>query len=122
VETKKRVIKLIKILFIIAYTIIFAGLLTLKFWRGTIGLELPLISLIYWLILFGWIFLIWQFKWPSRFSFILGFILFIIAALFTTFLERNLGETIMRTSFIFWLVGTGQALQEFKRQNVFTRN
>ncbi len=71
---------------------------------------------IYWLVLIGLIFFIWLWKRNSKFSLYSSFTLFLISALIVTFGFKDIGEFIMRLSFIFLLVGYIQSLVEYKRE------
>lgn len=70
--------------------------------------------LIYWWILFSWIFCVRQLKMNSEKSFILVFVLFIIAALGVTISQNYFSEIIMRIAFIGLIIGFIQALVEYK--------
>lgn len=104
----------IKFVFIFVYVFIFLGIVTLKFWLQSVGPGFFSNSL-YWMILLGWLFLTWNFKWKSSVSMSVGFILFVSGAFFTTFGFRDHGETVMRLSFIGWMVGVAQALVEYRK-------
>lgn len=111
---KARALKLVKVLVIVSYIVIFLGLFGLQIWAQSTGSRFSVSSLIYWWVLFGWLGLIYWFKWGSSASLTPAFILFIIAALLTTVGLRGIGETVVRISFIGWMVGIVQALVEYK--------
>ncbi len=71
---------------------------------------------IYWLVLIGLIFLIWLWKRKSRFSLYSSFALFVISALIVTLGFEDIGEFIMRLSFIGLIVGFLQSLLEYKEE------
>lgn len=71
--------------------------------------------LLFWWVFIGWIFLTYFFKLKSRLAFAVAFILFLIAALLTTINLQSFAETIMRISFIGWIIGFVQALIEYKK-------
>lgn len=71
--------------------------------------------LIYWWVCLSWIFCIRQFKMNSEKSFILVFVLFIIAALGVTISPNDFSEIIMRIAFIGLIIGFIQALIEYKQ-------
>lgn len=109
--------KLIKVLIVVVYIVVFLGVLTIQLWVNVAGVGFSVSSLIYWLILLAWLGFIWQFKWGCSVTLIFAFVLFVIAAAFAIFGLRGVGETVMRVSFIGWLVGIGQALVEYKKEN-----
>lgn len=104
----------IKLVFIFVYTLVFLSIAVLKFWSQSVGPSF-FTDFLYWMVLFGWVLLIWNFKWKSSTTMIVALILFIFAALFTTLGFRDPGETTMRLSFIGWMVGVVQALVEYRR-------
>ena len=108
--------KLVKILAIFLYLIVFVGLLLLQLWSNLIGSGLSVSSYLYWLILIGWIFAILKLNFQSFVSLSVAFILFVFSAMMVILDFKELGETIMRISFIGWLVGLSQALIEYKRE------
>lgn len=71
--------------------------------------------LFFWWILIGWIFLIYSFKFKSKPIFAISFILFLFSALLTTINLQSFAETIMRISFIGWIIGLVRALIEYKK-------
>lgn len=84
---------------------------------GALVLKLgfPLWQLIYWWILVFTIFMIWNFKFGSGFILWVSFSIFILSALFTSIGLRSIGETLMRVSFLGWIIGLIQSMAEYKR-------
>ena len=70
------------------------------------------------MILAGLIFLVWEYKYQSLIFLSLGFSLFIVGVLFTLVQFNQIAETIFRVSFIFWLVGIGKALFEYRKTEI----
>lgn len=112
-EKAKR-LKTLKVLFVAGFVIIFIGFLLLQAWSGISGLGFPYFSIIYWLTLFGWLFLIWNYKLESYQSLLPAFIFFVFGALLTVFGLFGIAEIFMRISLMGWLVGIVQALTEYK--------
>lgn len=113
-EKTQKSLKLIKYSLMAFYLVWFIALLFLQVWSYIVGSGISFSSLIYWTILLGWLYLIWKFRLTSSFSFKIGLGLFVIAALFTILRLLWLGETIMRLSFIGFLIGIIQALLEYR--------
>lgn len=74
-------------------------------------------SLIYWWVLLGWLFLIWQLKIDSRITLLIAMILFLVSATTTVLNFKFLAEVIMRFSFTGLMIGFVQALIEYKKTN-----
>ncbi len=102
----------IKLIFIFVYVLVFLGMVAFEVWFQVVGSSLD--TQIYWMILFGWIFLIWHFRWRSSVSMVSALTLFIFSAFLITLGFGNLGEITMRLSFVGWLVGIVQALVEYR--------
>ncbi len=104
----------IKTFLIIFYFLAFLGLLVLqvlaKISRWNISFE----SLVYWWILLGVLVLVIKKEIKSSFLLYPAFFLFIFALPFSIFGIFRIGETLMRLSFIAWLVGITLALLEYK--------
>lgn len=84
------------------------GAIVLKF-------GFPLWPLIYWWILVFTIFMIWNFKLGSGFILWVAFLIFMLSALFVSIGLRSVGETLMRVSFLGWIIGLVQSAVEYKR-------
>jgi len=112
---EKKILKIVKLLLFGVYVVIFLGLLALQLWAGITESGFFVSWLIYWMILLGWLFILFNFKLESEASFILGFVTFVFAAIFAILGLRLIAETVMRVGFIFWLVGMGQALIEYQK-------
>ncbi len=117
-EKKKKKFKLIKYFFVTLYLCWLFTLLLLQVLSYITGSGISFSSLIYWTILVGWIYLIWKLRLTSSFSFKAGLFLFVISTIFTILRLLLVAETIMRLSFIGFLIGIIQALIEYKRLNV----
>lgn len=72
-------------------------------------------TIIYWWVLFGGIFLAWQFKLRSATFFIFAFLLFIPAAFIAAVSPNIFAEDLMRISFIFFIIGYILALFAYKK-------
>lgn len=114
---KTKIIKLGQALGVTLYLVLFIGLLVVQGLSLILASSFSVSSYVYWMIFLGWIFLALKFRWDSSYSFLPAFILFLIAAILATFGLNAVAETIMRMSFIGWLVGMGQALVEYKREH-----
>lgn len=112
---KKKTIKTIKLTFVIFYLVVFVGLSVLQIWTKLSELGVSFESLIYWWLLIGWVFLIINSKWGSSASLIPAFFLFILGAGVAIIGLKGVAESIMRVSFIGWLVGITQALIEYRK-------
>lgn len=100
-----------KIKVLILIIIIAGGLLeavVLKF-------GFPLWPLTYWWILVFTIFMIWNFKLGSGFMLWSALLIFILSALLVSIGLRSVGETLMRISFLGWIIGLIQSMVEYKR-------
>lgn len=114
---KTKIIKLGQFIGIILYLLLFIGLLIIQSLSLIFVSSLSVSSYIYWMIFLGWIFLIFKFRWKSSLSLLSAFILFIIAAILAIFRLNTAAETVMRVSFIGWMVGIGQALLEYRKEH-----
>ena len=110
-----KLINSFKVLVVAMYLVILVALLGLQVWSKFIESGFSVVSFIYWMILFGWIGLIVNYKWSSSTSLVPALALFILGALLATIGFREIAETVMRISFIGWMVGITQALVEYKR-------
>ncbi len=108
-------VKFIKRFFVLIYVLIFLALIILDIWFQSTKTEFSVSSLIYWMILIGWLFSIWNFKLKSSFSLKTAFILFIVSAFIVTFGFTLIGELVMRISFIGWMIGGAHAFIEYNR-------
>lgn len=70
----------------------------------------------YWAILIIWILIIKVLRWDSGVSLKIAFVLFLISAALTVLTLSSVAETVMRVSFIGWLIGIFQALIEYIKQ------
>ena len=116
---KKKYNKLVINLIIIAYLLVFSGLLLLQIWIEITGSGFSLASSIYWMILIGWIGLILKYKLRESFSLTIAFVLFAAAAIFTTLGFISIGETIMRLSLIGWMIGIVQSVINYEKKGNF---
>lgn len=96
------------------------GVLIIIFICGLLGaivlkFGFPLWPLIYWWILIFTIFIIWNFKLGSGFILWVSFSVFMLSALFVIIGLRSIGETLMRVSFLGWVIGLIQSMVEYKR-------
>lgn len=108
-------IKIIKFLVVGIYLTAFVVLILFQIWSILMSLDISVSPQIYWFSLVGWVFLIRNFKLRSSFSFKIGFVFFVLAAVFATFGFRIIAETIMRVSFIGFLIAIAQSLIEYKK-------
>lgn len=97
---------------------LFLGLIlgVIYIWAYSFYVDYSLESYIYWLVLIGSLISIWFWKKGSNFSLYVSFFLFIISALIVTVGFQDIGEPIMRLSFIFLLVGFIQSAVEYRFQ------
>lgn len=101
--------KKIKILVFILVLII--GLLIISLLKFNLSVG----SLVYWWIMIFYIFMIWQFRLDSKVAFWAALSLFILSALLTSIGLRDVGEAVMRVSFLGWIIGLIQSMVEYKR-------
>lgn len=99
--------KLIKISLIIAWSLMIIYLSVNSFVDGYYFEQY-----MYWLVLIGLLYFIWQFKQNSGFALYFSFILFIISAIIVSLGFKSVGEFVMRLSFILLLTGYVQSLIE----------
>ena len=99
---------------IAVYVLILTGSLAIFAWLNWGGYGLSISPFIYWWILLGWIFVVWQYKLKSIASLIFAFMLFLAAATVAVLGIRPLAEGMMRLSLLGWIVGIAQALLEFR--------
>lgn len=95
---------------IIVYFIIFFGILLSGIWFST---E----SILYWWLLLGWVYYVFVNKGNNPKTLFTAFILFIVGVILKVFNLNNMAEVAMRISLIGWLVGIGQTLVEYKKEN-----
>lgn len=72
-------------------------------------------SYIYWFLLIGLLYFIWQWKKNSRFSLYLSFVSFIVSSIIVILGFKFVGEFFMRLSFICLLIGYLQSFRENKK-------
>lgn len=108
-------VKFIKKCLVFIYILVFLVLVALQSWFQVAQTGFSVSSLIYWMILVGWLFSIWNFKLRSSFSLKIAFALFVVAVLFTTLGLVSVGEPMMRVSFIGWMAGVVQAFIEYNK-------
>jgi hypothetical protein len=80
-------------------------------------LEEKELEIIYWIILIVWSIVAKVSKKDSGATLKVAFVLFLVSALLTILNIKDLAETVMRVSFIGWLIGLFQALREYIKQN-----
>ena len=109
-------IKVVNISLIFIYSVIFVILVLIQIWSAVFKIDLSLSYLIYWMVLAGWMYLVYKWHLEDSVSFKFALFLFIIAASFALFGWLHIAEPIMRISFIGFLVGVGQdIIMEFKK-------
>lgn len=119
---KTKIYKVINLIIIVGYLLVLIIILFFQFWSYSFGMMLSYSPLLYWLILFGWLGFNYKFKWKSNVSLISAFIFYCIASFITILGLVGIGETVMRLSFIGWLVGVAQALMEYKQRLIKDKN
>lgn len=110
-----KTIRLAKRGIIVVYILTFVGLVGVQIGLNIIGSNLSFSSIFYLLLILGVVLMWWIFKLASSLTLSGAFAIFVIAALFSIFGEKEVSETLMRVSFVGWLVGLGQALIESKK-------
>lgn len=103
-EAKKR-IKNINLLIVAIYLISFIGLVTLQIWITYTGSGLNLFTLLYWMILVGWLWTILYFHLHSNSSFVLGLVFFILGSALSVIGIGSVAEVFMKVSFIGFFCG-----------------
>ncbi len=78
-------------------------------------LQLSIWGTFYWFILIFLVFVKLLLEFSSKYILLAAFILFLCSALITTVGLQVLGELTMRISFIFWIVGIIQAVEEYRK-------
>ena len=109
--------KKLKVFVFVSYILFFLSLAGLEIYWQIINSSISVISIIYWLILAGWLMIIIEKKLRSDVSFSWAFSLFLISAAMAIFGLRYLSEILMKISFIGWMIGIPQALTEYKKLN-----
>lgn len=110
--------KEIKLLIAALYPISLLVLLVVELYFIQTHSVLSISDFIYWWILIGWVYMVVAFRLKPEYSLIPSFVLFILSALTASFGLSLVGETLMRTSFIGWIVSIVQALFDYKKQPV----
>lgn len=111
---KKKVKRALKIILFI-YVAILLLLFLLQLWFIMHQLSLSLESLLYWLVLFGWVYAVVVYKKSSGVSLKVALSIFVIGAVLNLFNLFDISETFMKFSFIGWIIGLGQAVTEYMR-------
>lgn len=70
----------------------------------------------YWWLLIVWTYMILNLKFYSYHTLIVAISVFLIGTILATGRLLNIAEFIIRTSFVFWIMGITQALIELKKQ------
>ena len=103
---------------------IFLSLLTLiismvliQIWALIFGSGLDLSRYFYWLLRVFWIYSNFRFKLDSEKTMKIALILFVMGAVLTTIGLEKIAETLFRISFTGWIIGIGQALIEYRKEN-----
>jgi len=112
---KETIVKAVKILMGISFVLIILGMIAFLYWVNYSQLSFPVLSSLYWMLLFCWVGIIIYFKWGASVSMVIALTLFIIGSIISTLGLGNLAEEIFRVSFIGWLMGIIHALIEYKR-------
>ncbi len=79
-----------------------------------------LISLLFWIFFYWWFWIfyvifLWNYGYKATFTLKVAFTLFISSGLAVSINLLNLGEFLMRTSLLLWIIGLIQSLIEYKR-------
>lgn len=112
---EKKILKLKKISIVI-FGLMLVVLLMVEIWLRYIKSSWSVITLFYWLILIYLLFasFVWKLKADLLLGF--GFISFVFGSVLSSlFPALTIGETIFRFSLIFWTVGVGLALIDYKK-------
>lgn len=107
--------QLLKRLIVVGYAFVLIALLITEFRLEYFQSALSISTAIYFWILVGWVYLSVVFKLSSSFTGILALVIFFVGVLLTTLGFAVLGETVLRVSFIGWLIWFPQALLEYLR-------
>lgn len=106
--------KIKKFIFVI-YLIVLIGSILFEAYIRLSYLNFSISPFIYWLLLFGWVWVVSSNKIKSFKSLYIGLILYVVASFLTLLGLENIAETIFRISFLGWLIGIVQALVEYKK-------
>ena len=109
---KNRPLKLTQMFFVITYCGVVISILGLEIWNNYAGRNMQISPYLYWLIIIGWLTIVYRFKGNSDFTLKPAMTLLAIASLFMIFGVREVGEVLMKISFVGWMVGIGQSLFE----------
>lgn len=114
---KNKSIKYLKKIFITIYFVLFTALSLFQVFLFVSNSSYSLSSYLYWFVLVGWIYKIREHRLTSASAFKVAFVLFIFAAMFAFLNLDKIGETVMRVSFIGWIIGFIQAIIEYRKEN-----
>jgi len=109
--------KKLKAFIFVLYALFFITLVGLEIYWRILNSSISVMSIIYWMVLPGWLTIVIEKKFKSDVSFSWAFGLFLISAVLAVFGLRYLAEIIMKISFIGWMIGITQALIEYKKLN-----
>ncbi|KKQ98131.1 MAG: hypothetical protein UT23_C0005G0054 [Candidatus Woesebacteria bacterium GW2011_GWA1_39_12] len=109
---KSKTLKLIYTFLIVVYFMAVLSILGLDLWNKFSGRNTQMSPYLYWLIFVGWLAIVYRFKGNSGFSLKPAMTLLVVASLLIIFGVREIGEILMKISFVGWMVGIGQSLYE----------
>lgn len=106
--------KLIKKTFYV-YLCVFVFLLIFNAWTKYAELNFSISFIFYWMFLVAWIWAILIWKLTSHFSMSVAFALTIFGIVIFAIGLADIAEVILRLGFVGWIVGTIQAIVEYKK-------
>jgi len=108
---------MLKVFVSLLAALLFIVLVIIQLWLQATNSLLLISNFVYWLILFAWIALIKLYKFESGLLMAIAFALILTSLILAIIGLPSIGETIIRISFIGWLVGIVQALLEYRKEH-----